>query len=226
MLSIRFFDITLGMTNTRNIVYILIVIILFAVAALFYFKGEDESAVKGVNTFIQEETGLEYEIKIEPVDNQKSPEYVGPTIDLDRSTDFQSATEKDKKAIGEVVTRLKSDPNNISDLLALATLRKVIGDYDGARLAFEQVIKVSPENSLAYRNLGDLYAYHLKDNVKAEQNLLLAIEKNPNQIEYYFKITDLYINFINSPNKARAIVQKGIKANPTSTELLSLEQSI
>ena len=112
----------------------------------------------------------------------------------------------------------KSMPENNTDsfneLLALGLEKKGINDYEGARDAWERAGAVSPTNSVSFNNLGDLYAYYLKDNKKAEENFLTAIKNGPNQIYIYRSLYEFYRYVAKDNAKAKVILQKGITANP------------
>lgn len=149
-----------------------------------------------------------------------------PAPNLDRKVNFPTANENTKEKIVEISEKLKIDRTNTPLWIDLGSLRKAIGDYEGAKLAWEYIAVVAPKNGLAFRNLGDLYGYYLGNPQKAEENFLKAIQNDPNQIEYYFKIVDFYREIANDPAKARAILEKGIAANPSSSDLKSLLQTL
>jgi len=73
--------------------------------------------------------------------------------------------------------------------------------------------------------LGDLYAYYLRDNQKAEENYLKALELGPSQIYLYFKTAEFYRDFLLDNQKAKETVQMGLINNPTSQELKDLLNS-
>ena len=74
--------------------------------------------------------------------------------------------------------------------------------------------------------MGDLYAYYLRDNQKAEENYLEALELGPSQTYLYFKTAEFYRDFLLDSQKARVIVQKGLINNPNSQELKDLLNSL
>ena len=107
---------------------------------------------------------------------------------------------------------------SLNELLALGLEKKRINDYEGARDAWERAGIVSPTNSVSFNNLGDLYAYYLKDNKKAEENFLTAIKNGPNQIYIYRSLYEFYRYVLKDDAKAKGILQKGIIANPNSSQ--------
>ena len=103
----------------------------------------------------------------------------------------------------------------------------MINDYEGARLAWEYAGAIRPKSPTPFNNLGELYAYQLKDNAMAEKNYLKAIENDPSAIYIYRNFFDFYRYFVKDMAKARALLEKGIVANPsTSSDLKSLLKSL
>ena len=121
--------------------------------------------------------------------------------------------------------KIAREPNNWESWLYLGVEYHTGGDEDGARAAWEYSNHLLP-NSVAHQNLGDLYAYYLHDNTKAEAEFLEAIRKSPSAEYLYFKTAEFYRDVLKDIPKARAIVEKGITANPSSPDLKSLLSSL
>ncbi len=90
--------------------------------------------------------------------------------------------------------------------------RKTIGDYEGAREAWEFVTLIRPNDPVAFHNLGDLYAQYIIDFSKAENNYLAAIARAPETTFYYVKLYEFYRYFVRKPDSAENILIQGIKA--------------
>ena len=116
------------------------------------------------------------------------------------------------------INSLKADANNLTAWIDLGLQRKALHDYEGARQAWEYASIIRPKNSLSFGNLGDLYAYYIKDSVKAEQNFLTAIENDKNLIYLYFQASDFYRDVLKDLTKARAILKEGAKNIPSEAE--------
>jgi len=156
---------------------------------------------------------------------------VSEVPDLDRMVINDASLPKEavqilEKNIKKVSDELRLDSNNLSLWLDLGIQRKIAGDYEGARDAWDYASKIRPKNSVSFGNLGDLYAYYLKDTKKAEKNFLKAIENGPDEIYLYFKTSDFYKYIMKDTEKARAIVEQGVETNPNSKELQSLLNSL
>lgn len=172
-------------------------------------------------------------VKIEKVDIPKEKPTINiPTPDLNRDIKIIGEMSEDARRIAtdkikDISSQLKKDSNNLENWLLLGIYRKMINDYEGAILAWEYAGAISPQSSTPLNNLGDLYAYYIKDEIKAEEYFLQAIKVDPSNIYLYFKITDFYRDFKKDMNKARAILEKGIAANPsTSSDLKSLLETL
>ena len=129
--------------------------------------------------------------------------------------------------IQDLSSQLKKDSDNLENWLVLGVYRKTIGDYEGAREVWEYASAIRPQNSISFNNLGELYAYQLKDNAKAEENYKKAIENDPSAIYIYRNFFDFYRYFAKDTAKARAILEQGIAANPTtSSDLKNLLEGL
>jgi len=107
---------------------------------------------------------------------------------------------------------LRSDSNVFIPWISLGQLRKVIGDYEGARDAWEFVGIVHPKNALSFHNLGDLYGSYLRDFPKAEMNYLISIENDNANINAYLNLADLYW-YGGYKDKIADLLLAGIKIN-------------
>lgn len=94
----------------------------------------------------------------------------------------------------------------------LATKRLQDEDYAGARDAFEQSIKINPNDSKSYTNLG-ICLYELEDYSGAEIYFLRAISLNPKDYYAYFNLADLQSKF-GELVKAEQHFKKVIELNP------------
>ena len=184
---------------------------------------------EGVNLNI----GGEGDFKVEPIKitqknqlNAKAIALLEREIIVASSTD--SATiQRSSEKIKELISSLKSDPANMENWLVLGVYRKILGDYAGAIDVWNYVGVISPTNSTSFNNLGELYAYQLKDNAKAEENYQKAIVNDPSAIYIYRNFFDFYRYFAKDMAKARAILEQGIAANPsTSSDLKNLLETL
>ncbi len=191
----------------------------------------EEDSEKNIIVNIGEDGSIDaegYDVEIiEPEDNTVSI----PAPSLNSPIVFYVELADDVKSIMTTKienTRkdLQAKVNYFNGWIELGLQYKIIGDYDGARDSWEYASAIRQSSGLPHRNLGDLYGYYLKDSTKAEENFLKAIELSPDQIEYYFTTASFYKDVLKDTNKAIAIVERGLKANPNSPDLKSLLNSL
>ena len=172
-------------------------------------------------------------VKIEPVavTNNKTAVNV-PLPALNKEIKITADMSEDTKRIAtakiqDLSSQLKKDSDNLENWLVLGVYRKMIGDYEGAREVWEYAGAIRPQNSISFNNLGELYAYYLKDNAKAEENYKKAIENDSSAIYIYRNFFDFYRYFAKDTAKARAILEQGIATNPsTSSDLKNLLETL
>lgn len=154
-----------------------------------------------------------------------------PTPSLDRpiniTANLPDQTKKlAREKIAYLVGELKANPDFFAAWLDLGLYRKLIGDFEGARETWEYAGVIRPLNFISFGNLGGLYAYDLKDPAKSEANFLKALENGPEEVQLYEKLYEVYRFMIKNEDRARAILEKGIAANPqTSGRLQNLLRS-
>lgn len=173
------------------------------------------------------------DIKIEPIDIKNNKPVVNvPLPNLDREIKITATMDDNAQKIAtakiqDLSSQLKKDSDNLENWLVLGVYRKIIGDYEGAREVWEYASAIRPQNSVSFNNLGELYAYYLKDSQKAEENYAQALENDPSAIYIYRNFFDFYRYVAKDPAKARAILEKGIAANPsTSSDLKNLLETL
>ncbi len=116
---------------------------------------------------------------------------------------------------------VKSNPNLFNIWIELGLLKKSIGDYIGARDAWEYAGAIRPKNAVSFANLGEIYASYLKDVVKAEQNFKIAIANKPDEPAAYITLSDFY-SAEGRVQDAIGILLKGIEVNPKSADIMKM----
>jgi len=143
------------------------------------------------------------------------PEFISPAIRTEVAKRFESLT-----------ILLNADPSLFNEWVELGLLRKFIEDYAGAREAWEYASKLAPKNSISFLNLGTLYGYYLQDPLAAERNFLTSIQNDKTDPGAYIKTADFYLEVMKDKSRARAIIDRGLNANPASPELVSYKEYI
>lgn len=143
--------------------------------------------------------------------------------DLNKPVNFTANMAEDSRALllsktGDLSSKLKDEPSNQENWLKLAIYKKMAGDYTGAEEIWVYLTSVNPQGFIPYNNLGDLYAYHLRDDAKAERNFLKALELAPGQASLYRSIYEFYRFVLKDEVKAREILGRGIKLNISGSQ--------
>ena len=100
--------------------------------------------------------------------------------------------EKLYQEIRDTGRALKEHPELGQSWLQLGLLKKVIGDYEGARDAWEYIALINPVHHIPSQNLGELYWRYLPNYSKAEEKFRAAIRINPVDSTVYLSLSELY----------------------------------
>lgn len=156
-----------------------------------------------------------------------------PIPDLSRSVVFDSKlllSVEVKNILTLNITTLQTDlrknPTELTKWIDLGIYRKMAGDYEGAIVSWKYVSDVADHDFISFGNLGNMYAYQLKDMVKAEQYYNQAIKNGPTQIYLYIQLAEAFRDVSKDMVKARAVIDRGLLANPNNAELLVLKDSL
>ena len=115
---------------------------------------------------------------------------------------------------------VKENPDFFNGWIQLGLLKKVIGDFEGARDAWEYASLISPKNSLSFANLGELYWRYLHVYPKSEINFKTSIQNDPTSVGTYVSLSDMYFySFKEKSDFADDILLQGIAVNPHSMDL-------
>jgi hypothetical protein len=127
------------------------------------------------------------------------------------------------KKIQTISSALKQNPDSLENWLNLGLYRKSLGDYEGARLAWEYANALRPKNYVSFSNLGDLFQFYVHDYKAAEKNLLQAVTNEPAYITGYKNLYDLYsLPEISKKESIPALLDRGLHSNPHNIDLLML----
>ena len=133
---------------------------------------------------------------------------------------------KNEASVSAIISSLKEKPESFDQWMELGTYRKIFVDYTGAKEAWENALILKPKNPLALSNLGNLYGYYIKDNVKAEEYYLASIKSDPTSGFWYYQAFLFYTEVMNDKVSAKNIVSEGLKNNPNDLELENILNSL
>ncbi len=217
------------MTNKKNLGIIGLVVLAVAAGILIYRDTRTSKIEITDNVKVSlEKSGVDMtgkgEIKILPMGEQKLP----PAPSLDRPTDFSATIDPKYKAtllvsLDRAIASVKKDPKGIDGWIDLGLQRKELGDYEGARDAWEYAKALGPNNLVPYSNLGDLYHFYLKDYQKSEQNWRMTVSLQPDYAQGYRGLYELYTySMKEKAGEIPAVLKQGIKNVPLATDLAAL----
>ncbi|MDO8604768.1 MAG: hypothetical protein Q7K40_05255 [bacterium] len=217
------------MINNKNLGIIGLVILALVAGVLIYkdtrgskieITGDTGDTLKNLGIDM---TG-DAKVEIVPVQEKKLP----PAPELVRATDFPGSLSPEIKKIAlshieAIIVALKKDPKNVDNWIELGLQRKAIGDYEGARDAWEYAKALDPQNVVPWGNLGDLYHFYLKNYTKSEENWKKLIALKPSYVHGYRGLYELYMYSMKEKStQIPVFLNEGIRKNPTSTDLKAL----
>lgn len=155
------------------------------------------------------------------------PPYTGRIPGEVRSVDDEvklfSKDQKEKlyAEIHELGNAVEATPTFFAGWIQLGVLKKTIGDFTGARDAWEYAGLIEPLNSLSYANLGDLYWRYLHDYPHAEHALEISIKNKPDDVFTYVTLAEVYhYSYKEKYNEAPQMLLRGLEANPENETLM------
>lgn len=130
------------------------------------------------------------------------------------------------KKLNESIDAIKSNYNYANPWHDLASYRKISGDNQGAIEAWNFLIKIRPDDYITYHNLGDMYAFTLKNYLKGAEYFSESIEKNPKNVDAYIQLGSiLEFHLKERYAESEQLFLSGIKNNPGNVNLtLALAQ--
>ncbi|MEQ1500097.1 MAG: tetratricopeptide repeat protein [Parcubacteria group bacterium] len=218
----------------KIIISVVVAVLLVVVYTVFDGKSKVENVSPNTqiniststNNIIGSNNG--YTIEQVPIDEGRGVPQ--PIPNLDRQvvlyTGAVIAPEAKKLAeenIKKLQGMLKTDPSNLPAWLDLGINQKSAGDYEGAAISFKYATKLSPTSQVAFGNLGNLYAYYLKDNGQAEVYYKQAISKTPTQAYLYIQLAEVYRDVFRDMDKAKEIINQGLSKIPNDPSLVQFK---
>lgn len=189
---------------------------------VYYALGEKSPAHEGPVAVTQID-GLPEGASVEVVDSVNEQLFNNtPRPPLERPLPRGSATDEVYalmvKHRAEAVAMLTENPARMTQWTGLGAAHKQAGDYEGARIYFTYVATVNPGNLSAHLNLGNLYAYYLKDAGKAEVSFMKAIAVDA---AYTGAYAELYLARMAQGNVEAAVsaLTEGLEKNPKALDL-------
>ncbi len=165
--------------------------ILYSIGALIVIVAAGFGIAYYVTT---PETGSEITYVIEEV---KDGTYTGALPPLDHDPVFSASMPEEARVA--IMTRIEKNRAQLTDhpedgnaWMELALWYHSANDYDAARVVWEVIVATTPDNVPALNNLGRLHHFEVPDFPLAESYLLKSLAANPDRLEVYIDLFDLY----------------------------------
>src|SRR3989344_7782506 len=113
------------------------------------------------------------------------------------------------------------DNANFYAWLEIASVQKLIGDYDRAIKIWTLFTEIYSGNSISPANLGDLYKSFVVDKEKSEKYYKIALEREKHDFQIYYGFYELYRYVFDDADKAIAVLQDGMANNPDRKDYLT-----
>ena len=145
---------------------------------------------------------------------------------LVRSTEFKNTLSPETKTVilsnlDSAIKTLQKDSADFSAWIMLGVYRKNLGNYEGAREAWDYAKTLAPNDVVPYNNLADLYHYYIKDFKKSEENWKKAIAVKSDYLLAYSGIVDLYkYSMTEKKGEIPVVLKEGISKNPDALDLV------
>ena len=224
----------------KTVISILAIIILFGGYIYFDRKSKMEApvitnvtqtATTTGSQIITDSQGLTYTIT--PISNETVSNIPKPIPDLNRSVIkspganvLEANTVSSTIKIKELQSALKTDPKSLANWIDLGLYQKLGGDYDGAIISWKYASRLVPTDFVSLGNIGNLYAYDLKNATQSEIYYKQAIARAPKQGYLYYQLAEIYRDFFRDNAKARAILDQGLSRIPGDEVLLQFKASL
>lgn len=218
------------MFKAKNLIFTTFVIIAASAVSFFILRNlgffKAETAQNQVQNGLAKNNTDEQTITLEPVPVLPADSLKSQMPDLSRPVVVTSNIADDLRVqftqeIKTLSTSLKEDFNHLDLWLQVGILRKFIGDYEGARQAWEFANLGWPQNAISFNNLGELYGFYLKDYPKSEKNYLKSIENDPKNIDAYKNLATIYqYSYTERQAQIPLLLQRGIVNNPQNIDFM------
>ena len=120
------------------------------------------------------------------------------------------------------LSKLQENPGDLNSWLYLGMYREIVGDYDGAIIAWKYAHRLAPSSYMPLTNLGNLYTLRVKNLALAEQYFNDALKVNPLDVYPYIQIAGFFEKDMNNKTRAIEVVRLGLKNIPGDEDLNTL----
>jgi hypothetical protein len=157
----------------------------------------------------------------QPIPNLSAPIVFSPSVSLTDS-EKQAALQK----ISSLQAALRKNPADFDSWIDLGIYEKITGYYDNTIAAWQYASKLSPTDFISLGDLGDLYAYFLKDTATSEKYYNQAIKNDPTRAYLYVQLAQIEHDIENNPAKAMNTINQGLSQIPNNQQLINYKATL
>ncbi len=143
--------------------------------------------------------------------------FAGLTVPADKDAATKAILEE---KLAETKTMYQKLPNIWETWVAIGNIHALLGDSEGALLAYQQSVTLQSNNIVAERNIADLYANTFHDYEKAAAHYRAAIRNEVNNAELYSNLVKIEWQKLNNPTLAESDLEEGLNRTRHNTDLL------
>ncbi|MFP4071136.1 MAG: tetratricopeptide repeat protein [Desulfovibrionales bacterium] len=130
----------------------------------------------------------------------------------------QSRGQNDMSSMGEFMTRLEQNPNDVEALSRLGRIFMEMGAWERASVFWKRLLDV--EENLMGRYFYGISLFQMKEYQEAAAQFERVLEQEPNQPLAHFNLGVLYKHYLNRPTEGDEHFKKVLElAPPEQTEL-------
>ncbi len=152
--------------------------------------------------------------------NVNVPPYAGEAIPIIGTDPIiselpEEAVGRQKGFLAELAATLAVNPIDYDGWIAVGIHKKFFNNYIGARDAWEYAKLIEPNQPKTYLNLGNLYAYYLRDLRLAEENFLAATQRDISNFSGSYHTTANFYRDFGFKEKAIQSYRKILAIDPS-----------
>jgi tetratricopeptide (TPR) repeat protein len=131
-----------------------------------------------------------------------------------------------QQKVSALQATLQKNPADFDSWIDLGIYQKMAGDYNATITSWQYAGLLSPTNFVSFGDLGDLYAYFLKDTAQSEKYYAQAIKNGPTQAYLYIQLAQVEHDVEQNSAKALATVNAGLAKIPNDPSLLQYKATL
>jgi tetratricopeptide (TPR) repeat protein len=233
------------LTKTQKIIWsAVIVVVLFGAYVMFDRKSRENSNVQNNVAALQNNatttkeignTGVsvsgqgDFQVEQIPVAESVPPQMPSLTAPVVFDNGLSLSPELEatiSQKISALQTTLTKNPSDFDSWINLGIYQKMAGDYKAAASSWSYAAQIAPADYVSLGDLGNLYAYFLKDTAKSISYYDQAIGNGPTQSYLYVQLAEVYRDIVGDRAEALQTVDAGLLKIPGDPNLLQIKAGL